>query len=96
LFLLCACAVFIAFVQLIPVQQAAFGETQGLVLLLGEAGAFITLGYIAEARRKNRHHLVPRLIWLSFVPLLLSIGYCAASGEQRSAAGVQSSRGWHS
>lgn len=75
LFLLCACAVFIAFVQLIPVQQAAFGETQGLVLLLGEAGAFITLGYIAEARRKNRHHLVPRLIWLSFVPLLLSIGY---------------------
>ena len=75
LLLLCACAVFIASAQLIPVQQAVFGETQGLVLLLGEAGAFITLGYIAEARRKNRHHLVTRLIWLSFVPVLLSIGY---------------------
>ena len=75
LFLLSACAVLIASAQLIPVQQAAFGETQALALLLGETTTVITLAYIAEARKKKRHHLVPRLIWLSFVPLLLSIGY---------------------
>lgn len=73
--LLAACAVLIAFAQLIPVQQAAFGETQALILLLGETIAFMVLAYIAEARRTNRHHLVSRLICLSFVPLLLSIGY---------------------